>query len=62
MITVTRPLGEKAAEKRLAVERGRVVWASTNLTNEKLGRLLMELGWLPLHRLRAGAPGAGLRC
>lgn len=46
-LLLTRSSGEKQVEKRIVIERGQIVWATTSLTDEKLGRVLLRLGWLP---------------
>jgi CheY-like chemotaxis protein len=46
-LLLTRSSGEKQVEKRIVIEQGQIVWATTSLTDEKLGRVLLRLGWLP---------------
>lgn len=46
-LVITRSSGEKPIEKHIGIERGQIVWAKTSLTDEKLGRVLLRLGWLP---------------
>ncbi|HEX7126796.1 MAG TPA: response regulator, partial [Thermodesulfobacteriota bacterium] len=49
-LTVTRPDGEK----RIVLEKGQIVWCTTTLTEERLGRVLLRLGVLPRDRYEPG--------
>jgi CheY-like chemotaxis protein len=43
---VVRPGDPKDVEKRVMLEAGEIVWATTSLLDERLGRILLRLGWL----------------
>jgi CheY-like chemotaxis protein len=43
---VVRPGDPKDVEKRVMLEAGEIVWATTTLLDERLGRILLRLGWL----------------
>lgn len=49
-LTITR----SQVEKTIAVERGQVVWCTTNLTEERLGRIMLRLGFLSRDQYESG--------
>ncbi|HEU5319964.1 MAG TPA: response regulator, partial [Methylomirabilota bacterium] len=52
--TGTLIVRRQQAEKRIVLERGQIVWCTTTLTEERLGRVLLRLGLLPRDQYEPG--------
>ncbi len=57
--TGTLIVTRQQAEKQIALERGQIVWCTTTLTEERLGRVLLRLGFLPRDQYEQSLKEAG---